>query len=76
MAALDFEPLVSEYSGLCIDDMTTIAAARCIEVYEDFDKSEIGAQAASVREAWKIGQAISERGDRLSRYEKAKAGAQ
>jgi hypothetical protein len=64
---LDENASVSDFSGFSIADLKVFAAARCLDIFDDFDESEIGTQTASMREAWKVGRAISESGKRLSR---------
>jgi hypothetical protein len=61
------EALVSDFSGFSIEDLKVFAGARCLDIFDDFDESEIGKQPGSVREAWKVGRAISESGKRVSR---------
>jgi len=43
-----------------IDDLKSFAAARCIDIFNDFDKTEIAKETTSVREAWDIGRQIED----------------
>ena len=61
------DAIVSDFSGFSIEDLKVFAGARCLDIFDDFDAAEIGRQPASVREAWKVGRAISELGKRGSR---------
>lgn len=57
---------ISDFSGFSIEDLKVFAGARCLDIFDDFAESEIGNQPASVREAWRVGRAISESGKRAS----------
>jgi hypothetical protein len=36
-------------------DLKTFCTKACIDIYKDFDESEIGSQPKSIQEAWKDG---------------------
>ena len=67
LSAFAVDPLVSDFSFFRMESLNVLACARCLDIFDDFDAAEIGRQPASVREAWKVGRAISELGKRGSR---------
>ena len=48
---------IRPYSNLSLDEIKDTALAFCMNVYDDYDASEIDKQSASVRACWEIGKA-------------------
>ena len=38
-----------------IEDLKSFALARCIDIFEDYDESEIKGESLSIRSAWEVG---------------------
>ena len=54
----DDGPYSDDYISL--DDLKNTALSHCMDVYDDFDATEIGAKEESVRRCWEIGKAVYE----------------
>lgn len=47
--------------SLSLDDLKAVAAARCLDIFDDYKEGELGKLTPATREAWYVGQAIREK---------------